>query len=190
MTKNLIYHFLARRSMSGVLMGELLLVPSVCPYMWAVATWLIGSGCRLGGDRRRGRSSLGWILCRNGVLIDDRLVCEKLTIFPYANFELCVKFPFLWCSQVQDRSGGWREIRVQKRNKTNSTWRSGGSSRAVARQSFLQRHSIQLAYAGLPSRAEPFHSARLVIAVVLSALSTQTWTARYRQSNIVYRVFQ
>jgi len=27
---------------------ELLLVPSVCPHMWAAATRLIGSRCRLG----------------------------------------------------------------------------------------------------------------------------------------------
>jgi len=51
---------------------------------------------------------------------------------------------------------------VQKRNKTNATWRSGGSSRAVARQSFFQRHSIQCAYAE-PSRAESLDSARLVL---------------------------
>jgi len=47
-----------------------------------------------GGDHRRGRGSLEWILCRNGVLIDDRLVCEKLTIFPYADYtvEFCVNY--------------------------------------------------------------------------------------------------
>jgi len=57
--------------------------------------------------------------CRNGVLIDYRLVCEKLTVFPYAWYtvELCVKFPFLWYSQVQDRSGDWREIHMQNVSK-------------------------------------------------------------------------
>jgi len=33
----------------------------------------------------------------NGVLIDDRLVCEKLTIFPCADYivEFCVELAFL-----------------------------------------------------------------------------------------------
>jgi len=34
--------------------------------------------------------------------------------------EFCIKFPFLWYSQDQDRSGGWREIHVQKCIKTNA----------------------------------------------------------------------
>jgi len=57
--------------------------------------------------------------------IADRLMCEKLTIFPYANYivEFCVKLAFLSYSMVQDRSGGWREIYVQKRNTTHATWR-------------------------------------------------------------------
>jgi len=57
------------------------------------------------------------------ILIDNRLVCEKLAVFPYARYtvEFCVKFPFLWYSQVQDRSGGWREIHVQICTKTNAT---------------------------------------------------------------------
>ena len=40
------------------------------------------------------------------ILIDNRLVCEKMAVFPYARYtiEFCVKFPFLWYSQVQDRS--------------------------------------------------------------------------------------
>ena len=58
-------------------------------------------------------SSIFWNVRRivyNGgsdVLIDDRLVCEKLTIFPYAEciVELCERLAFLWYSQVQDRSG-------------------------------------------------------------------------------------
>ena len=31
------------------------------------------------------------------VMIDDRLVCEKLAVFPYARYtvEFCMKFPFL-----------------------------------------------------------------------------------------------
>ena len=58
------------------------------------------------------------------ILIDDRLVCEKLTIFPYAKYivEFCVWLAFLWYSQVQDWSGGWRKIYVQKRNTTHATW--------------------------------------------------------------------
>jgi len=42
------------------------------------------------------------------ILIDDRLVCEKLTIFPYAEYivEFSVQLAFLRYSQVQDRSGG------------------------------------------------------------------------------------
>ena len=33
----------------------------------------------------------------NDVLIDDRLVCEKLTVFPYADYivEFCVELAFL-----------------------------------------------------------------------------------------------
>jgi len=60
-----------------------------------------------GGDRRREGAVWGWIQCRNGVLIDYRLVCEKLTIFPYAEciVEFCDRLVFLWYSQVQDRSG-------------------------------------------------------------------------------------
>jgi len=44
------------------------------------------------------------------------LVCEKLTIFPYAEYIVELRLAFLWCSQVQDRSGRWRDIYVQKRN--------------------------------------------------------------------------
>jgi len=42
------------------------------------------------------------------MLIDNRLVCEKLAVFPYARYtvEFYVEFPFLRYSQVQDRSGG------------------------------------------------------------------------------------
>jgi len=54
------------------------------------------------------------------VMIDDRLVCEKLTIFPYA--ECRVEFyewvAFVWYSQLQDRIGGWTEIHLQKRRLT------------------------------------------------------------------------
>ena len=37
------------------------------------------------------------------VLIDFRLVCEKLTIFPYAEYivEFCVRVAFLWYSQFK-----------------------------------------------------------------------------------------
>ena len=40
------------------------------------------------------------------ILIDNRLVCEKLAVFPYARYtvEFCAKFPFFWYSQVRDRS--------------------------------------------------------------------------------------
>jgi len=55
------------------------------------------------------------------LLIDDRLMCEKLTIFPCVEY-IVVRLAFLWYSQVQDRSGGWREIYVQNRNTTNATW--------------------------------------------------------------------
>ena len=39
---------------------------------------------------------MGGIKCRNGVLIDYRLVCEKLTIFPYAEctVEFCATVAF------------------------------------------------------------------------------------------------
>jgi len=49
------------------------------------------------------------------VMIDDQLVCEKLTIFPYTEYivEFYGSVAFLWYSQVQDRSGDWREIYVQ-----------------------------------------------------------------------------
>jgi len=55
---------------------------------------------------------------RNNVLIADRFVCEKLTIFPYTEYivEIYVSLAFLWCSQIQDRNGGWREMHVQKHN--------------------------------------------------------------------------
>ena len=59
-------------------------------------------------------SGIFWNLCRilfsegNDVLIDDRLVYEKLTIFPYADYivEFYVELAFLRYGQVQDRSGG------------------------------------------------------------------------------------
>jgi len=67
-----------------------------------------------GGDRWRGRGSLGVNKMQKWRI--DRLstrVCEKLTVFPYMRYtvELYVK----WYSQVQDWSGGWREIHLQKR---------------------------------------------------------------------------
>ena len=77
-----------------------------------------------GGDRRRGRGSLGWIQCRTGILIDDRLVCVKLTIFPYADY--IVEFlwlAFLWYSHVQDRSGGWREMYTNVTVQKHPIWR-------------------------------------------------------------------
>ena len=86
-----------------------------------------GRGCFWHGFRHFSKFRIHWFEWRHGilimVLIDDWLVCEKLTIFPYAecNFEFCEGLAFLWYSQVQDRSGGWREIHVQKCNKTNAT---------------------------------------------------------------------
>jgi len=74
-----------------------------------------------------------WLIGSN----DIRLVCEKLTVFPYAwyTIEFLIKFPCLWYSQVQDRSGGWREIHVQKCIKTNATrplWRSDNTAAVLA----------------------------------------------------------
>ena len=48
------------------------------------------------------------VFISNGVLIDYRLVCEKLTIFPYAEciVGFCEGLAFLRYSQVQDRIGG------------------------------------------------------------------------------------
>ena len=59
-----------------------------------------------GGDRRRGMGSLGEFSRQCNpmdkavlitVMIDDRLVCEKLAVFPYARYtvKFSVKFPFL-----------------------------------------------------------------------------------------------
>ena len=68
------------------------------------------------GDRRREGAVWGWIKCKSGVQIDYRLMCEKSTVFPYAecSMEFYERAAFVWYSQVQDWSGGWREIRVQK----------------------------------------------------------------------------
>jgi len=115
-----------------------------------------------GGDRRRGRCSLGWIQCRNGVLIDYRLVCEKLTIFPYAEciVDFCEGVAFLWYSEVQDRIRGWREIQVQKHNKTDATWRYAHVVNSHSRQTFC----CSTAYTGIRThtRAKSY-SARLVL---------------------------
>jgi len=76
-------------------------------------------GCFWHGFWRFAKIRLHWFQWRHGVLImvliDFRLVCEQLTIFPYAEYivEFSVRVAFLWYSQVQDRSGGWREIHVQ-----------------------------------------------------------------------------
>jgi len=50
-----------------------------------------------GGDRRRGRGTLGVNTMQKWRLIDYRLVCEKLTIFPYAEciVEFCEGVAFL-----------------------------------------------------------------------------------------------
>jgi len=48
-------------------------------------------------------------------MIDDQLVCENLTIFPYAEctVEFYERVTYVWYGQVQDRIGGWTEIRLQ-----------------------------------------------------------------------------
>jgi len=152
--------------------------------MWAVVTRAIGSGCRLGrwvGSGSvwvyeilvvivQGEGQFGWIQCRNGVLIDYRLMCAKLTIFPYAEFivKFCEGLAFLWCSQVQDRTRGRREIHVQTRaksNKTNATWRYTHAANSYGQAVILLRHSLERhmdAYVQSPSWAESY-SARLVL---------------------------
>jgi len=73
------------------------------------ASW--GRGCFLHSIRHFSKFQIHWFEWRHGVLIDDRLVCEKLTIFPYADY--IAEFTLLQYSQVQNRSGGRREIYVQ-----------------------------------------------------------------------------
>jgi len=61
-------------------------------------TSLLGSGVLdFGGDRRRGRGSLGVNTMQKWRIDDYRLLCEKLTVFPYARYtvEFYVKCPFL-----------------------------------------------------------------------------------------------
>jgi len=101
--------------------------------MWAVATRVIRSGCLLGWWVRLGSVWVYYILvvivkgegavwrwiglqCRNSVLTDYRLVCEKLTIFPYAEciVEFCEGVAFLWYSQVQDQIGSWRNSSAKR----------------------------------------------------------------------------
>ena len=67
----------------------------------------------------------GWIQCRNGILIDDQLMCEKLTLFLYADYmvEFCEWLAFLWYSQVQDRSGGWHEMYTNVTVQKHPIWR-------------------------------------------------------------------
>jgi len=64
-------------------------------------------------------------------------VCEKLTIFPYAEctVEFCARVAFLWYSQVQDRIRGCREIHVQKCNKTTQNGDTPVLRIAMAKQS-------------------------------------------------------
>ena len=60
-----------------------------------------GRGCFWHGFRLVSNFRVYGIQWTNGILItvmiDDQLMCEKLTIFPYAKYtvEFCVKFPFL-----------------------------------------------------------------------------------------------
>ena len=53
-----------------------------------------------------------------------RLVCEKLTIFPYAQciVEFCVRLAFIWYSQVQDPSGDWREMYTNVTVQKHAIW--------------------------------------------------------------------
>ena len=96
-----------------------------------------GRGYFWHGFRHLAKIRLHWFQWRHGilimVLIDFQLVCEKLTIFPYAEYilEFCVRVAFLWCSQVQDRSGGWHEIHVQNHTSKHS-WASSFSGSAAA----------------------------------------------------------
>jgi len=101
----------------------------------------------------------GWIQCRNGVLIDYGLVCEKLTIFPYADYtvEFSVEFPCLWYSQVQDRIGGWREIHVQKRNETRARWWCARVVNSYSRQTFC----CGTAYTGIRTHTPSPESSRI-----------------------------
>jgi len=85
----------------------------------------------------------------------------------YADYivEFSVEFPFLRCSQVQDRIGGWREIQVQKRNKTDATWRYARAVNSYSRQTCCCSTAYTPAYGCIrrvPSSAES-HSARLVL---------------------------
>jgi len=106
-----------------------------------------GSICFWHGFGHFSKIWLHWFQWRHGVLImvliDFRLVCEKLTIFPYAEYivEFCVRVAFLWYSQVQDRSRGWREIHVQKRNsKHTQTSCCSGPAAAYDLHLRVQRH--------------------------------------------------
>jgi len=88
-----------------------------------------------------------------------RLVCEKLTVFPYARYtvEFCVAFPFLWCSQVQDRSGGWREIHVEKCIITITTRPLRRSDNAAAVPAAMSA-AAQSIPAGITKQSRPFES--------------------------------
>jgi len=56
-----------------------------------------GRGCFWHGFRHFSKIQPYSLQCRHGILIDDRLVCEKLTVFPYAEYivEFCVRLAFL-----------------------------------------------------------------------------------------------
>ena len=56
-----------------------------------------GRGCFWHGFRHFSEFAFYCLQYRNDVVIDDRLVCEKLTVFPYADYvvEFCVKFRLL-----------------------------------------------------------------------------------------------
>jgi len=101
-----------------------------------------------GGDRRRGRGSLGvntmqkWRIDRLSTRVckDDNISDAECIV------EFCEGLAFLWYSQVQDQIGGWREIHVQKRakrNQTNATWRYAHAANSYGQAAISLCHSIQ-----------------------------------------------
>ena len=75
----------------------------------------------------------------------------KLTVFPYACYtvEFCVEFSFLWYSQVQDLSGGWREIHVKNVTKQTQHLHCNRSDNAVLRSSHMHDLGLTVNMLGL-----------------------------------------
>jgi len=89
-------------------------------------------------------------------------LCVKIwQYFPYAEciVEFCEGLAFLWYSQVQDRIGGWREIQVQKRNKTDATWRYARAVNSCGRQTFC----CGTAYSGIWTHMPIPESSRILL---------------------------